>query len=95
MEAKNKLMAPELQQRPSLFSTDNHFTKDALELDADFGLCIRGVWEKWLSRGYGVHEIATVMSMKIWEMTMEYILQCDKKDDVREGAKDASSGQKN
>jgi hypothetical protein len=65
------------------------------ELDAALGLCIRGVWEKWLSRGYGVHEIATVMSMKIWETTMEYILQYDKKDDVREGVKDASGEQKN
>ena len=79
----------------SLFSPDQHFTKEALELDADIGLCIKGVWEKWLGRVYGIHEIATVMSMKVWEMTMEYVLQYDKKDDAREGVEDASAEQKN
>jgi hypothetical protein len=83
------------QPRPSLFSSDQHLTKEALDLDADIGQGIKGVWDKWLSRGYGIHEIATVMSMKVWEMTMEYVFQYDKKDDVGEGVKGASSEQKN
>ena len=33
----------------------------------------------WLGRGYGIHEIGPVMTMKVWEMTMEYVLKYGKR----------------